>query len=142
MGSRSAASRPTGIYGLAHPASASKWYHLVETVASGRAVDCRRGGKEVHAADVARAVELLLRAQPQEIAGEAFNCCDRYISEYEVALIAEGLSKTGAEIRGELMSPKNQIVTMKLASLGMSFGGHPLLEQTIAQMIAAMKTNA
>jgi nucleoside-diphosphate-sugar epimerase len=45
--------RPTGIYGLARPASASKWSGLIASVARGESVDCRRGGKEVHAGDVA-----------------------------------------------------------------------------------------
>ncbi len=53
--------RPTGIYGVARPVTHSKWYPLVADVVEGRSVDCRRGGKEVHVADVARAAELLLR---------------------------------------------------------------------------------
>ena len=54
--------RPTGIYGLAHPPHSSKWYPLVEAIVAGKPVECRRGGKEVHASDVARAVEMLLVA--------------------------------------------------------------------------------
>ena len=129
--------RPTGIYGLAHPASASKWHHLVQSVANGETVQCQRGGKEVHAADVARAVELLLEADSRLVAGESFNCYDRYVSEYEVATIARRLSHSHADIRGEATSPKNQIVTAKLAALGMTYGGAPLLERTIGQLIAA-----
>ena len=33
--------------------------------------------------------------------------------------------------------PKHQIDTSKLQSLGMTFGGKPLLEQTITKMLAA-----
>jgi nucleoside-diphosphate-sugar epimerase len=54
--------RPTGVYGLAHRPPDSKWFDLVKTVVNGKAVTCQRGGKEVHAADVAKAVELLLNA--------------------------------------------------------------------------------
>src|SRR4029079_2079283 len=50
--------RPTGIYGRAHPLSQSRWYELVQKVLRGEAVDCRRGGKEVHASDVAKATAL------------------------------------------------------------------------------------
>ena len=82
--------RPTGIYGLAHPARTSKWFDLVAAVARGEDVQCRRGGKEVHAADVARAAALLLRAEA--VAGEAYNCYDRYISEFEVAGLARELT--------------------------------------------------
>src|SRR3954452_8393087 len=43
--------RPTGIYGLAHPVQDSKWFGLIRAVVRGARVECRRGGKEVHAAD-------------------------------------------------------------------------------------------
>ena len=59
--------RPTGVYGLAHPPQRSKWFDLVQRVARGEDVEVQGGGKEVHAADVARAVGLLLTAE--EIAG-------------------------------------------------------------------------
>jgi nucleoside-diphosphate-sugar epimerase len=68
----------------------SKWFDLVQAVARGQPVDCVRGGKEVHAADVARAVQILLAAPA--VAGEVYNCCDRYVSEYEVAAITKMLS--------------------------------------------------
>src|SRR5207302_10921611 len=42
--------RPTGIYGLAHPPRRSQWFDLVAAVARGEDVECRGGGKEVHAA--------------------------------------------------------------------------------------------
>ncbi len=129
--------RPTGIYGLAHPARSSKWFSLVRRVCQGETVDCRRGGKEVHAHDVARAVRLLVAADPERIAGEAFNCYDRYISDHEVATIARSLSGSAALIQGESPSPRHQIATSKLAALGMTYGGTPLLERTIRQLIDA-----
>ncbi|MEW6249996.1 MAG: NAD(P)-dependent oxidoreductase [Planctomycetota bacterium] len=127
--------RPTGIYGLAHPASASKWYDLVQTVAAGRDVTCTGGGKEVHALDVAKAIGLLLEAPG--IAGEAYNCCDRYISEHEVAQVAKRLTGSSSVISGEPRRPKHDIETGKLRALGMQFGGLPFLESTIKQMLAA-----
>src|SRR5207302_10967435 len=66
--------RPTGIYGLAHPARDSRWYGLVGQVLRGEPIATATGGKEVHAADVARAVELLLKADA--IAGQAYHCYD------------------------------------------------------------------
>jgi len=44
--------RPSGVYGLARPAEHSKWFDLVRRVVRGEPVECRGGGKEVHAADV------------------------------------------------------------------------------------------
>jgi nucleoside-diphosphate-sugar epimerase len=131
--------RPTGIYGLAHSPSASKWYGLVKDVVEGRRVEVRRGGKEVHAADVARAVGILLTADPAAIAGRAFNCYDRYVSEYEVARLAQRASGANGVIDGQEMRPKHQIVTERLRALGMTFGGAPLLEQTINQLVAAVQ---
>ncbi len=125
--------RPTGIYGVARPVKDSKWHELVRAVARGDSVEPRRGGKEVHAADVARAVEILLAAQ--DIAGQVYNCYDRYVSDYEVAEIAKAKSGSRAKILGERTVPKHEIVTGKLRRLGMEFGGKALLEETIHQML-------
>jgi len=127
--------RPTGIYGIARPVEQSKWFALVRAVKRGESVQCRHGGKEVHAADVARAVEILLVAEG--IAGQVYNCYDRYVSEHEVATIAKELSGSGAEIVGKPTTPRHEIVTEKLQRLGMQFGGQPLLARTIQQMLDA-----
>ncbi len=131
--------RPTGIYGLAHPPQTSKWYDLIATVVRGEDVETRRGGKEVHVADVARAVGVLLNANVEAITGESFNCYDRYTSEYEVATIVQSMTGSAGAIRGVPPSPKNQIATDKLRALGMHFGGLPLLEQTIQAILDTMK---
>jgi nucleoside-diphosphate-sugar epimerase len=128
--------RPTGIYGLAYPVTKSKWFSLVQAVKAGREVRCAGGGKEVHAADVARAIDILLNAPAKKIIGEAFNCYDIYISEYDVATIARELSGSKAKIIGQQRRPKHQIETAKLRALGMEFAGRPLLEETIRQMLA------
>jgi nucleoside-diphosphate-sugar epimerase len=129
--------RPTGIYGLAHPARASRYYDLVGQVLHGEPVRTARGGKEVHAADVARAVALLLGADARKVAGQAFNCYDRYVAEQEVARIAQDLSGSASVIEDLNRGPKNQIVMDKLRALGMTFGGEPLLRQTVAELIEA-----
>lgn len=131
--------RPTGIYGLAHPTHHSKWFDLVRRVVRGESVSCTRGGKEVHAADVARAAALLLDAPADRIAGEAFNCYDQSIAEHTVATLARDLSGSTARIEGAASAPKNQIETGKLRALGMTFGGRPLLERTVAELVAAAR---
>ena len=55
MGYPICALRPTGVYGVMRPVEQSKWFDLVRAIVRGDDVDCQRGGKEVHAADVARA---------------------------------------------------------------------------------------
>lgn len=130
--------RPTGIYGLAHPPQASKWYSLIAAVARGENVDVQRGGKEVHAADVAHAVDLLLNADPAAVTGQSFNCYDRYTSEYEVATVTRSMTESASEIRGTPPVPKNQIDTAKIHAIGMRFGGLPLLERTIGEILATL----
>lgn len=131
--------RPTGIYGLAHPSSNSRWFDLVGQVLRGEPIASSVGGKEVHAADVAKAAALLLTAEPRRIAGQAFNCYDRYVSEQEVAGIAKELSGSKSSIADLNKGPKHQIVTEKIRALGMTFGGKALLRQTIAELLQAYR---
>lgn len=129
--------RPCGIYGLAHPPAASKWYELTGRVLRGEPVASPRGGKEVHAHDVARAVALLLRVPAQSLAGQAFNCCDRYVSDQQLARLAKELTSSPSVIEDLNRGPRHQIVTAKLRALGFEFGGESLLRQTVAELIAA-----
>jgi nucleoside-diphosphate-sugar epimerase len=129
--------RPTGIYGLAHPASASRWFDLAGRVLRGEPIASSRGGKEVHAADVAKAVEILLEADVKAIAGQAFNCYDRYIAEQEVARITKELTRSFSSIADLNRGPKHQIVSDKLRALGMTFGGEGLLRQTVTELVQA-----
>jgi nucleoside-diphosphate-sugar epimerase len=129
--------RPTGIYGLAHPPEASRWYALVGQVLRGEPVSTPKGGKEVHAADVARAVNLLLNADSAAVAGQSFNCYDLYVAEEHVARIAKELTGSPSEIADTNRGPKNRIETGKLRSLGMTFGGEPLLRRAVQELIEA-----
>ena len=130
--------RPTGIYGAARPIEHSKWFGLVKAVVDGQDVNCQRGGKEVHVADVAKAAILLLNADAIE--GQAFNCYDRYVSEFEVAQLAKQISGSPADVQGGPKSPKHQIETGKLRGLGMEFGGEPLLRQTVQTLVQAAQS--
>ncbi len=129
--------RPTGIYGLAFPPSRSRWFDLVGQVVRGEPISTAKGGKEVHAANVAQAVELLLTAEAKVVAGQAFNCCDGYVAEQEVARIAKELTGSASTIADLNRGPKHQIVTQKLRALGMTFGGKRLLRQTVGDLVAA-----
>jgi len=129
--------RPTGIYGLADPPQDSRWYDLVGQVLRGEPVESAKGGKEVHALDVAGAVELLLGADPKRIAGQAFNCYDRYVGEEQVARIAKELTGSASAISDFSRGPKHQIDTAKVRDLGMTFGGEALLRRTVQELIDA-----
>ena len=137
-GDEIAALRPCGIYGIDRPVEESKWFELVQKVVRGETVECRRGGKEVHAADVAKAADLLLNAPAESIRGQAFNCCERYISEYEVASLARQISGSDATIHGEPTQARNQIDTRKLQDLGLKFGGDQQLRDTIGELVTSV----
>ncbi len=127
--------RPTGIYGLARPVERSSWYSLVQRVAAGNDVASAAGGKVVHAEDVAKAVLILLEADPKVICGQAYNCNDLYIADQDVAQIAKDLCAATGQVEKNNHGPKHQIDTTKIKSLGMVFGGQALLEQTVGQLI-------
>ena len=129
--------RPTGIYGLATPPQRSRWFNIVRLVCRGESFSSDRGGKEVHAADVVRAVNILLGAPEDQIRGQAFNCYGLYVAEKTVAEMAKEISGSRAKVGGDPHGPKHQIDTEKICRLGMRFGGEPLLHQTIEQLIAA-----
>jgi len=128
--------RPTGIYGIARPVEKSKWFDLVRRVKRGEPVASAVGGKEVHASDVARAVEVLLHAKG--VAGQAYNCYDQYVAEQDVAGIAKEITGSASEIEELNEGPMHQIDTSKLVALGMDFGGEVLLERTIGDMLDLM----
>jgi len=130
--------RPCGVYGVASPVESSKYFDLIKKITRGESVKVSGGGKEVHAADVAKAVSLLLSADGT--AGETFNCCDRYHSEYEVATMAREIAGSNSEILGQTKTPQHQINTQKIESLGLKFGGRKQLEQTITRLIEAVQT--
>lgn len=135
LGFNICALRPTGIYGLARPVQDSKWFSLVQAVTRGEPIDSDRGGKEVHAADVAKAVGILLNSEG--VAGQAYNCYDMYIADQEVAHIAKRLTGGRSEITKRNQGPRNQIDTSKLRALGMTFGGNTLLEATVEELLQA-----
>ena len=125
--------RPTGVYGVHRPIERSKWFQLVRDVADGKSVEVKKGGKEVHVEDVAKAIRLLLDAEG--VSGQAYSCYDRYISEYDVALMAKQVSGSDSEIVGHQKTPKHEIDSSKIKRLGMEFGGIRLLRETIEKML-------
>src|SRR6056297_1093534 len=111
--------RPTAIYGIDEPLRHSHWFDLVSRIVQGEDLAVEGGGKFVHADDVAQAISLLLEAEG--IAGEAFECCDRYVSRREVADLAKQISGSDSTIEGDVKRPQNTIATDKLQALGMQF---------------------
>lgn len=134
----SATVRPTAIYGVCDKIENSKWFDLVRRVCAGQDVHATGGSKAVHADDVAKAAILLIN-HDHSIAGETFNCCDRMISDFEVATLAQRISGSTSNISGQAKIAKHEIRTDKIQALGMRFGGDQRLQQTVEQLVAAMR---
>ncbi|MEM0925216.1 MAG: SDR family oxidoreductase [Planctomycetota bacterium] len=130
--------RPTVIYGINAPLASSRWYPLVRQVLESETVDVNKGSKSVHVDDVARSIAICLTSNAVE-SGGIYNCCDRMISEWEIAEIANAVSGRGTRIIGTKKQAKNEIVTERLRSLGMTFGGTSRLEATLSDMIERIR---
>lgn len=131
--------RPTAVYGIEPKFEKSRWHALLQSICQNAPTRVSGGGKLVHVSDVAKATRLLLDASPDKIAGEVFSCCDRYISNLEVAMLAKQLAKSDSEVLGEPGHALHEIDTTKIRNLGMSFGGLPKLNSTLATMIDRIK---
>ena len=129
--------RPCGIYGLAQPVHTTRWYSTVQSIVENEPVMCQGGTKVVHAHDVARAVEILLTAPA--VAGQAYNCCDRYVSDWDVAHLAKEIAGSSSVIHGQTKVPKHHICTDKMESLGLTFGGETLLRETVSQLVSEIQ---
>ena len=126
--------RPVGIYGVRRPLDRSKWHDVVRDVLQHQPIDDPSGGKEVHAEDVARAIDLLLHAEPHTIAGQSYNCCDLYVSAQDVARMAKNLCSSSSKISETNHGPRNMVETAKLQTLGMRFGGHQILKRYVRKL--------
>ncbi len=131
--------RPTAIYGRAEPIAASRWYNLIAALIRREDVVCRKGGKQVHVRDVARAVELLLTAEG--VSGEVYHCTDLFVPERRVAELARSIVGTTSAIEGDVPAARHLIDCRKLKGLGMRFGGEALLEATVAELVHAISSS-
>jgi nucleoside-diphosphate-sugar epimerase len=133
-----AALRPTGIYGVVDPIERSKWFSLVNDVFEGVSIR-KRSGTEVHGTDVAAAVFLLLRAPAERVAGRVFNCSDLVVSNRELVRLVREAADTHGPLPEEETTPLCVMRTEALASLGFAFGGRPLLEHTVKELVSAVR---
>ena len=127
--------RPTGIYGVTKPVESSKWFDLARAIADGTALPPARLGTEVHGADVANAVWIMLTSPPETVAGRAFNCSDLMIDSRDVmARLARQLG-----LAAELPEPacnrvQHPMRATALQALGWQPGGEERLARTIAEL--------
>lgn len=133
-----AALRPTGVYGLVVPAAKSKWFDLVGCALRGEAVPAR-SGTEVHGCDVAQSVWRLLQAEAGQVAGRMFNCSDIAITTRDIVRLVHRIGGISGPLPEDSQPPGNIMKCDGLKRLGVTFGGWPLLERTIAELVSAAK---
>lgn len=133
--------RPTGIYGVTIPLSHTKWWNLLLNHFNGPGdiVADPISRTEVHGADVASAVSLLLTLNDTEVHGKSFNCSDIVTSEQRVLELAQRIVSHGSESQTDdlppVKKPRNTMSSNALMSLGWQPGGHQQLLETLSQII-------
>jgi nucleoside-diphosphate-sugar epimerase len=130
--------RPTGVYGLTKPAPKSKWFELVCCALRSEPVPSR-AGTEVHGRDVADAVWRLLQAPPEQVAGRMFNCSDLLVSTRDIVEIVQRISGASGPLPERPPEPRQVMTCAGLEALGLRFGGRPLLERTVVDLVAAAR---
>ena len=133
--------RPTGVYGVTHPISSTKWLKLLTNHIKGQGdirVD-QSSRTEVHGSDVAGAISLLLSADAAQIRGKSFNCSDIVTSEQRVLdltkrIVNEGPNPDVSDLP-PLEKPKNTMASIALNSLGWRPGGQARLMTTLTEIV-------
>ncbi len=137
--------RPTGIYGITHPASRSKWFDMARDVIAGRPITTERTSTEVHGDDVAAAVWLLLTARDADVAGRSFNCSDIVVSTREIAermYATHGIPRGSRPALPEELPPPDIIMRCDgLGDLGWGPGGRRRLGTTIRDLLNAAENS-
>ena len=141
---RTACIRPTGVYGITHPPSRSKWFDLARNVIGGHPVTAARTSTEVHGDDVAAAVWILLTAREADMAGRAFNCSDLVVSTREIAermyALHRGVAGPTATLPEELPPPENIMRCDGLRALGWRPGGQRRLQRPFEPCSTSLNT--
>lgn len=131
--------RPTGIYGLIWPYTRTKWWNLVTDP---KIMDCDLSSisdsvsTEVHGADVATAVLLLLQQQHSDVHGRAFNCSDVLVSDRYLVQQCQ-IHRRGTHSdpsNTQLRPPINNMGTVGLNGLGWLGGGLRKLHHTLREI--------
>lgn len=119
--------RITGVYGPAGGGRPHKWAGLIEDYLVGRAVE-PRAGTEVHGADVAASVVLMLSAPPGEIGG-VFNVSDIVVDRRDILALVKAATGSPHPLPWPAdISCLNVMATERLRGLGWRPGGHAALE--------------
>ncbi|WEZ82602.1 NAD(P)-dependent oxidoreductase [Rhizobium sp. 32-5/1] len=123
--------RVTGVYGSARLGQPHKWQGLFEDYLAGRPV-ARRAGTEVHGADVASAVRLMLDTDSIRVSGETFNVSDILIDNRMILAPLKERTHCPHPLPDTAdATDYNKMSTCKIGALGWTPGGRERLQQTL-----------
>ncbi len=123
--------RATGVYGVGHDLSRAKWLDVVRASRAGTPPRPRTG-TEVHGADLAAAVRLLLTARAGSVAGATFNISDVVVSHRAVTRLAGGALAPASP------PPAGVMATDELQALGWRPRGWPGVVAAVGQLVDAV----
>lgn len=128
--------RATGIYGSASAGGEHKWSDLFTDYLAGKTIT-PRCGTEVHGSDLARAVQLILEAPADQIAGHAFNVSDIMLDRRDLLALVQRITGSVHPLPNAADARRYNVAsTAKLEALGWRPGGMALLEKEIAGLLA------
>lgn len=116
--------RATGVYGELRP---NKWDDLISDALSRKPV-APRAGTEVHGADVAQAIRLMLELEASSINGQSFNISDVTV---DTRTIMEKLGLSAQLVAFSALSA-NVMDTQKIRRIGWQPGGMRQFDETMA----------
>jgi nucleoside-diphosphate-sugar epimerase len=125
--------RPVGIYGVNPNLAHSDWYDLIKNIKDGVDVEVVGGGKVVHVADVAQAIDLAI--DKKKASGKVYNLVDFYVDNMSVAKMARELSVSKSNINGTPKQPVNTIDNTQSKTLGVHYAGTKGLRRYIQELI-------
>jgi nucleoside-diphosphate-sugar epimerase len=125
--------RPVGIYGVNPNLAHSDWYDLIKNIKDGIDVEVVGGGKVVHVADVAQAIDLAI--DKKKASGKIYNLVDFYVDNMTIAKMARKLSVSKSNINGTPKQPVNTIDNTQSKTLGVHYAGAEGLRRYIQELI-------
>jgi hypothetical protein len=72
------------------------------------------------------------------VAGRCFNCSDIVVSTRDIAVLVQRLARMSGPLPEAAEPPANVMECPGLRALGVRFGGRPLFEATIAELVEAL----
>jgi nucleoside-diphosphate-sugar epimerase len=128
--------RPFRILGVHDRASDSPFHEVIQCVLQGDELRLSKGFKSVLVEDVARAIAFV--AGRADVKGQAYNLCDGFVSQQQIARLAIEASGSGARlVDTPQITPRHQALADGIQSLGFSFGGVAGLARFVRALIAS-----